>query len=48
MFVKRMSDDMYLEAKKISLVMDNFKTHSLSAIYKMFEPQEAKRIWDRF
>jgi len=28
--------------------MDNFKTHVASAFYEVFEPQEAKRIWDRF
>lgn len=48
MFVKRISDEMCPEAEKITLVMDNFKTHSPSAFYEVFEPQEAKRIWDRF
>lgn len=48
MFIKRIADEMYPEAKKITLVMDNFKTHSPSALYETFEPQEAKRIWDRF
>jgi hypothetical protein len=28
--------------------MDNFGTHSASAFYETFEPQEAKRILDRF
>ncbi len=28
--------------------MDNFKTHNASALYETFEPQEAKRLWDRF
>ena len=27
--------------------MDNFKTHTASAFYETFEPQEAKRLWDR-
>ena len=35
-------------ATKITLVMDNFKTHVASAFYGTFEPEEAKRIWDRF
>lgn len=39
---------MYPDAKKITLVMDNFKTHSPSALYETFAPEEAKRIWDRF
>lgn len=47
-FVKRIADEMYSNAKKITLVMDNFKTHDASAFYEEFEPQEAKRIWDRF
>ncbi len=28
--------------------MDNLNTHSPSALYEVFEPKEAKRIWDRF
>ena len=28
--------------------MDNFKTHTSGALYEAFEPEEAKRIWDRF
>ena len=47
-FVKRIADEMYPNAKKIKLVMDNFKTHDASAFYETFEPAEAKRIWDRF
>jgi hypothetical protein len=46
-FVKRIVDEMYPNAKKIKLVMDNFKTHSASAFYETFEPDEAKRIWDK-
>ena len=47
-FVKRIADEMYPRAKKITLVMDNFKTHSASAFYETFAPKEAKRLWDRF
>jgi len=47
-FIKRIADEMYPAAKKISLVMDNFKTHAASALYETYEPAEAKRIWDRF
>jgi predicted RNase H-like nuclease (RuvC/YqgF family) len=39
---------MYPAAKKITLVMDNFKTHTLGAFYKVFQPDEAKRLIDRF
>ncbi len=31
---------------RITMVMDNFKTHSTSAFYETFEPKEAKRLWD--
>jgi hypothetical protein len=48
MFVKRLADELYPEADRITLVMDNFKTHAASAFYETFEPKEAKRIWDRF
>jgi len=47
-FVKRIADEWYPKAKKIKLVMDNFKTHDASAFYETFEPAEAKRLWDRF
>ncbi|MCO5249070.1 MAG: IS630 family transposase [Chitinophagales bacterium] len=48
MFIKRISEEMCPNAEKITLVMDNFKTHTSAALYEVFEPQEAKRIWDRF
>ena len=47
-FIKRIADEMYPRARKITLVMDNFKTHSASAFYETFEPKEAKRLWDKF
>jgi hypothetical protein len=47
-FVKRISDEMYPEAKKIILVMDNYNTHDASAFYETYPPEEAKRLWDRF
>lgn len=48
LFVKKIADEKYSDAKRITLVMDNFKTHAASAFYETFEPEEAKRIWDRF
>lgn len=47
-FVKRIADELYPKANKITLVMDNFKTHAASAFYETFVPAEAKRILDRF
>jgi hypothetical protein len=48
MFIKEIADEHYPKAKKITLVMDNFITHSSSSFYDTFEPHEAKRLWDRF
>lgn len=49
MFIKSIAEDeQYSKAKKITLVMDNFKTHAASAFYETFEPEEAKKLWDRF
>lgn len=47
-FIKRIADEWYKDAPKITLVMDNFITHKPGALYEVFEPREAKRIWDRF
>ncbi len=47
-FIKQIADKQYPKAKKITLVMDNFKTHTASAFYEVFEPKEAKRLWNRF
>jgi len=48
LFIKGIADKHYPNAKKITLVMDNFKTHTASAFYETFEPEEAKRLYDRF
>jgi hypothetical protein len=38
----------YPKAKKITLVMDNFKTHVSGALYEEYSPEIAKTLWDRF
>jgi hypothetical protein len=48
LFIKELAEEIYPAARKIKLVMDNFKTHHASSLYETFEPSEAKRIWDRF
>lgn len=40
--------DLYKEATKITLVMDNLGTHKPGALYETYEATEAKRLWDRF
>jgi transposase len=47
-FVARIADEMYPNAHKITLVMDNYSTHTIGAFYEVFEPNEAKRLIDRF
>lgn len=47
-FIKQIADDWYPDAIKITLVMDNLNTHKPASLYDMYEPKEAKRIWDRF
>lgn len=46
-FIKEIADEHYFTAKKITLVMDNFKTPTASVLYETFELEEAKRPWDR-
>lgn len=48
LFIKKVAEELYPHAKKITLLMDNFKTHTASAFYETFEPEEAKKLWDRF
>jgi hypothetical protein len=47
-FIKKIADEWYKDAEKITLVMDNLATHKASALYETYDPKEAKRIWDRF
>jgi DDE superfamily endonuclease len=47
-FIKQIADEWYKEATKITLVMDNLATHKAAALYEVYPPEEAKRIWDRF
>lgn len=37
----------YPAAKRIRVVLDNLSSHSVTALYKTFEPQEARRILSR-
>jgi hypothetical protein len=40
-------DVQFPEAERITVVQDNLNTHTPAALYKAFEPAEAKRIWDK-
>ena len=47
-FIKGLADNPFKNATKVRLVMDNLNTHPPSALYEVFPPKEAKRVWDRF
>lgn len=40
--------ELYEEATKITLVMDNLGTHKPGALYETYEVDKAKKLWDRF
>jgi transposase len=42
--IKELVDIHYPQAKKILLVCDNYRTHSLGALYETFEVEEAHRL----
>lgn len=47
-FMKSVSDELYPEAEKIVVVLDNLNTHTPAAFYEAFEPAEARRLTERF
>jgi hypothetical protein len=47
LILKELIDEVYPDAKKIVLVVDNLNTHTPTSLYEAFEPAEAKRILDR-
>jgi hypothetical protein len=47
-FLKRLSDEIYPDAKKIVLVCDNLSTHQSHFLYECFSPEEAHRLSARF
>jgi transposase len=40
-------DELFPEAEKVVVVLDNLNTHDPASLYEAFEPAEAKRILDR-
>lgn len=45
--IRYLADEMYPDAEKIILVMDNLNTHKPASLYKAFPPAEARRIIKR-
>ena len=43
-FIRHLFDRLYPEAKCLRLVMDNLNTHNESALYEMYDTEEAERI----
>jgi transposase len=48
LFIKKIADEFYSKAFRINLIMDNLNTHSAGALYEVFSPDEARRLWGRF
>lgn len=46
-FLKELVDDVYPEAEKLVLVMDNLNTHTPGSLYHVFPPDEAMRLWKK-
>ncbi len=42
--IRYLVDEMYPEAEKIILIMDNLNTHKAASLYKEYPPEEARRI----
>lgn len=42
-----LAEDVYPEADKVVLVMDNLNTHKLASLYEAFPPEQARRIAER-
>ena len=45
--LKRIADDWYPAAERVTLVVDNLSTHKPSVLYEVFAPEEARRIMGR-
>lgn len=45
--LKRIADEWYPEAERVTLVVDNLSTHKPAVLYEVFEPAEARRLIGR-
>ena len=46
--MQELADKIYPQAEKIVIVMDNHYIHSPASFYETFEPEEARRLTNRF
>ena len=42
--MKALCDDLYPDADRVRVVLDNLNTHTAGALYEAFEPAEARRL----
>jgi hypothetical protein len=45
--MKMVVDELYPDARKITIVMDNLNTHTPASLYGRFSPEEARRITEK-
>ena len=45
--VRQLLDRDLPDAKRVTMVLDNYTTHTAGALYQAFEPEEARRLLDR-
>jgi len=46
-FVRRLVDEQFADAERVVLALDNLSTHTPAALYRAFEPAEARRVAER-
>jgi transposase len=46
--VRRLAEEDFPKAKRITLVMDNLNTHTGASLYKAFPPEQARALLNRF
>jgi len=47
-FLRTLANDVYPQAEKIILVMDNLNTHTPAALYEAFPPAQARQLVEKF
>jgi len=45
--IRELCDELYADAEKIVLVMDNLNTHTIASLYEAFEPATARRLAEK-
>lgn len=45
--IKHLVDDVFPDAERIVLVLDNLNTHTAAALYQTFPAPEARRLWQQ-